>query len=358
MPKKITAKERLDFLDYLRGYFVVIIIVDHLWRFPSLFTLLGGQAKLWMTAAEGFVIISGFLIGYVRGFKGQKTKFGTLAWKLFKRALILYIAMAIASVLYISIEWSDFIPSMPYTIMPDAVRDWGVAWHNIITMERPHTWVHFLALYARYLLLAIPAVWLLRKKQAWAVGAMSIAAYLWGVHTDTEWMKWQVLFFIPTIIGFYYEPLRAKWRAFTARDRKTITAILLFYFAITAAFSAATVLVPWLFATETFSLLDTQFRQTLLWPARVVNAFLWFAALAYIFHRITPQLKRYTAGVLHYIGTHSLQAYLVHGLIICLIAKYLPDSSSWFINTMYGLLAVLGVYGLIKLPVIRRILPR
>lgn len=63
---------RLDYLDYLRGYFVVVIITDHLWRYPSLFSLITGEARLWMTAAEGFVMISGFLIGYVRGFKGRK----------------------------------------------------------------------------------------------------------------------------------------------------------------------------------------------------------------------------------------------------------------------------------------------
>ena len=358
MQKAVEQKGRLESLDYLRGYFIVVIIVDHLWRYPSLFALISGEAKLWMTAAEGFVIISGFLIGYVRGFKGLKTSFKTIAGKLFKRSLVLYAAMVVASLLYIAVEWSDLVHGMPYTPMTDGVRSWSEAAMNVLTMAHPHTWVHFLALYACFLLIAIPAVWLLRKKKAWLVALLSITIYLWGMITKTEWMVWQVLFFIPSIAGFYFEFLRNWWKRQDIITRRTLLLVLFSYFIVTVFISVLIAFRPGVAERSFFSALDTQFNADAMWPARIANALLWFTALAFIFQRITPYLKKWTFGVLKYIGTHSLQAYLIHGFIICLINLTLPDSTAWVINTAYGLIAVLATYAAICLPFLRRILPR
>jgi hypothetical protein len=349
---------RLEFLDYLRGYFIVVIIVDHLWRYPSMFALISGEAKLWMTAAEGFVIISGFLIGYVRGFKGLNTSFKKIAGKLLKRSLILYAAMAVATLLYIAIEWSNVVHGMPYTPMTDGIRNWSEAIINTLTMTHPHTWVHFLALYARFLFIAIPIVWLLRKHKTWLVAALSIGTYIWGMLTNTEWMVWQVLFFIPGIAGFYFDTLRNWWNEQDIVTRRTILLVLFTYFIITLFISILIAFRPGVAERAFFSALDTQFNANAMLPARIVNALLWFTALAFIFHRITPYLKKWTFGVLEYIGSHSLQAYLVHGLVICLVNLTLPDSTSWIINTLYGLAAVLATYVAIRLPVVNKILPR
>lgn len=352
------APGRLEFLDYLRGYFIVVIIVDHMWRYPSMFALISGEAKLWMTAAEGFVIISGFLIGYVRGFKGIKTPFKTIAGKLLKRSLILYAAMAVATLIYIAVEWSDVVHGMPYTPMTDGIRNWGEAIVNTLTLTHPHTWVHFLALYARFLLVAIPVVWLLRKRKAWAVALLSIATYVSGMVTNTEWMVWQILFFIPSIAGFYFESLRQWWRRRDIVTKRTLLLVVIGYFVVTVFISVLIAFRPGVTERAFFSALDTQFNANAMWPARIANALLWFTALAAIFRRITPFLKKWTFGVLEYIGTHSLQAYLIHGFIICLINLTLPDSTAWAVNTIYGLTAILATYAAIRLPGLNKILPR
>lgn len=358
MQKAVEQKGRLEPLDYLRGYFIVVIIVNHLWRYPSLFVLISGEAKLWMTAAEGFVIISGFLIGYVRGFKGLKTPFKTLAGKLFRRSIILYVAMAAASLLYIAIEWTDIVHGMPYTPMTDGVRNWGEAIVNVLTMSHPHTWVHFLALYTRFLLIAIPVVWLLRTQKAWLVALLSIGMYIWGIATKTEWMVWQVLFFIPSIAGFYFDSLRNWWKNRDTTTKRTVLLVLFAYFIITVFISVLTAFYPGAAEQPFFSALDAQFNASAMRPARIANALIWFTALAFMFHHITPHLKKWTFGILGYIGAHSLQAYLMHGFIICLITLTFPDSTAWIINTIYGLVAILATYAAIRLPLLRRVLPR
>lgn len=47
-------RSRLDVLDYLRGFFIVVIIIDHLSRWPSAFSLFTGQAWLWIDQSMGF----------------------------------------------------------------------------------------------------------------------------------------------------------------------------------------------------------------------------------------------------------------------------------------------------------------
>ena len=58
---------RLLALDLLRGYFMFVIIVNHIGRFPSFYDLFTARGELWVSAAEGFFLISGILIGYVYG---------------------------------------------------------------------------------------------------------------------------------------------------------------------------------------------------------------------------------------------------------------------------------------------------
>ena len=54
-------------LDLLRGYFLVVIMIDHLRYAVNPLYLVSGRQSLWVTAAEGFVLISGFLVGMLRG---------------------------------------------------------------------------------------------------------------------------------------------------------------------------------------------------------------------------------------------------------------------------------------------------
>lgn len=352
------SSSRLLSLDMLRGYFIVVIIIDHLWKFPSLFSLISGKALLWMTAAEGFVIISGFLIGYIRGFKDKNKPFSQVAKKLLKRSLVLYLTMIVASAVYVAIEWSDTVPAMPYTPVPNAIRDWGIIFTRLITLEQPHVWVHFLALYARYLLLAVGAIWLIRKNKTWLLAVISLVLYSWGVIAQIQWLQWQVLFFIPSIAGYYFDYIRNWWRHITVKQRTRIELSLLVYFIVSLTLSILHAFWTGFYSPDISSLFTEQFAIALMGPARVINAFLWFGFFALLFQRITPWLSRWTKGVVELLGTHSLQAYIVHGLIICLISLLLPPSQSWLVNTVYGFLAIMGVYWLLRLPVIKTVIPR
>lgn len=352
MLKTLERSGRLLYLDFLRGYFVLVIIIDHLSRFPSAWQLLTGQGLLWATAAEGFVMISGLMIGYVRGYKGLKIKFSVIAAKLLKRSVVLYVWMVIGSLGYVAVTWKlANRRDMPWYDAP--VGDWPTVIHQVVTMQLPHVWVHFLYLYAIFLALSIPAVWLLRRKQPWVVTCLSLTGYILGYTHNTEWLRVQVIFFIPVIIGFYLPTFRAWWN--TIRYRRMLETTVFYAAALTLLVSSVYVfgkdipgssVVNGLFEVSVFSI------------ARILVSFLWFSALVLLFKRITPWLERHGVGILHYFGTHSLTAYIAHGLILCGISLVIPSKDNFFINTFAGLLAILGVYYFIRLPVIRHLLPR
>ena len=58
-------------LDFLRGIAVLIMVIDHV-AGPSPLHLLTGGNGFFVSAAEGFVFISGFLVGIVYGGKVRR----------------------------------------------------------------------------------------------------------------------------------------------------------------------------------------------------------------------------------------------------------------------------------------------
>ena len=360
---KATPTGRLVSLDYLRGYFILVIVIDHLWRFPSLWALISGEAKLWVTAAEGFVMISGFLIGYVRGARGLKLPFSAIAKKLFNRALMLYAWMVIVSMGYIWLEWHHRVPNMPFTDFDPDVTEGNYLeafWH--VVGGQPHAWIHFLYLYAIFLVIAIGAVYLFRKRLSWLVVALSIALYAVGILQDIEWMKWQIVFFLPSVAGFHFDTIRTAWSELATKKRRALKEYLFLAAGLTLLASILTTYLPQLFPTGLISSLSDIFQIEHFSIARVIVAGLWFIALAFTFEKFTPWIQKYTRGTLEYIGTHSLTAYVAHGYVICLVNFLLTICVPHFLlipyHTLLGAITLVGVYIIIRLPILRTILPR
>lgn len=347
-------------LDYLRGYFILVIIVDHLWKYPSAWTLISGNAWLWVTAAEGFVMISGFLIGYVRGFKNLALPLWEVTKKLWSRAALLYVWSILVSMGYLWLEWQHIIPHMPYTPLREG--DYLGALIHFATSGDPHMWIHFLYLYAIFLAIAPGFVWLFRKGNTALAIIATLLLYLGGLVFDVEWMRWQVIFFGTAAVGFHFETIKSWWSSL-AHVRRTSYKIILFSLsAITLASSIIIAFWPSLVSGDTIRFSEAIFKIEGFSPIRVMIAALWFASLAFLFEYITPFLKKYTFGIIEYLGTHSLTAYIVHGYVICLVNLLLSHAvpSVWDIpyNTFLGLVTILLVYALMRIPFIQRVIPK
>jgi fucose 4-O-acetylase-like acetyltransferase len=57
-------------------------------------------------------------------------------------------------------------------------------------------------------------------------------------------------------------------------------------------------------------------------------------------------------------GTHSLTVYIIHGVVILLLSYLLPTSQSIIVNTLTGIIAIMGALLLLKIPWVTRFIPR
>ncbi len=349
--------KRIDAFDLLRGFFIVVIIIDHLGKFPSLWMFITGKALLWMTAAEGFIMISGFMIGYIRGFKSLKKPFQDIAWTLTKRAGILYLWMVIMSIVYTALVWHS-----PYDVFiigaPHQYDGGEKALLDIFTMKEPAVWIHFLKLYAVFLLGAIGFVWLLRQGRAAVAFALTSFLYICGLVIDSELLKWQYLFFLTAFAGFYLETIRDYWHNRHTVARWALYGLLYGASITTLYLSIVSVYFSSLLPTWFTTWADSTFAIQQFGLGRLLISVLWFGALLLLFVKIAPWLQKITGRQLQYIGTHSLTAYIVHGLVIYAINLQIWPENQFWLNTSIGALTVLGVWAVIKLPLVRAIIPK
>jgi hypothetical protein len=350
-PSKVVGS-RVIALDYLRGFFILVIIADHLWRWPNLFQFVSGRGELWASAAEGFVIISGLLVGYIRGFKDREKPLGAVSTKLVKRGVMLYIWMVITTLVLVGVSWAlNFKGAIAYVPIP--AGHWNELIVNILQFNYVHTLTHFLYLYAIFLVLSPLIIWLLRHGKAWMVIGMSITAWLIGVKNDIEWLQWQVLFFLPATAGFYFEALTRYYHqlSLTIRHIIRIGAIAI---TGTTAVIAANIILP----TVPGSYEDSLFGRDPITLATVLTSFVWFLGLFSLFQFLLPYLKRYLGWLLQTFGERSLTAYILHTIPLVLCQLLFVDFNNFWLNSLLAISCILFTWGLLKIPGINKVIPR
>ena len=315
-----------------------------------------GKALLWVTAAEGFVGISGLLVGYVRGYKNLSLPFRDVSMKLLRRAGLLYIWSIVASIAYVAIVWNVQIEGgTPST--PMIVGDWGDFLLQLITLQYTWVWVHFLTLYALFLAASPIAIWLFRRRMAWAVAVISFVLLGLGWATKNEALQWQFLFFIPSIAGFYLQSILNWWKQLTDRKRTAISAST-----ITLTFTTIVLSVIFTYYAQPFQqsadyVNKILFAKDSISILRAMIAFLWFTGFIFAFSLLRTFISKAFNWLLIPMGTYSLTAYILHGVALCIISYLTIVSENIWINTILGVIAVILIWGLIKIPFVRRIIP-
>ncbi len=350
--KPTTAASRLLALDYLRGFFIVVIIVDHLWRWPNIFQFVSGRGELWASAAEGFVIISGLLIGYIRGYKNRNLPFAEVSKKLIKRGLLLYLWMFITTLAIVAASWGltykGGLADIPY-----AAADWQSLLIGVIRLDFVHSLTHFLYLYAIFLVISPLVVWLLRKSLAWVVAVGALVLWWLGIVFDIEWMQWQILFFVPAIAGFYLEPLRHTFGKLSNTTKNLLT-----YGSIAVTLTMIVISGSIVFHFAPGAHTETLFSREPVTLARVAVSFVWFIGLFSLFQIFQEFIGRYLGWLLLPFGTRSLTAYIVHPIPLMVCSFFLGTIDNFFVNTLLASACILATWAIIKIPHINRFIPR
>ena len=370
MPK--SSSRRIFELDLLRGFFICVIILDHLQFWPSPLQYLTGQGRLWASAAEGFFLISGLLVGYLRAYKQRDIPLRTISIGLWKRAFMLYawcigITFAVVSLSVLVTHDNALLPKLPESAVVASLPTYIT---SVITSHYASDWIYFLRLYAIVLAITPLFLFLIRKNLWWVGVLLSLTVYALSLVfvIDEASMQWQVLFFGAAFIGWKLEAILA-WLAARPRVRSGLLISLIFVAFSSMALSYFMV-HGWniverpnaRFSREAYvsvrATVDPLFSNNPMVPLRLLIASLWFGGLLAFFHVAKSFLLKWFGWLLLSFGQASLTAYCIQAIVLVFIVAYIPVTSSFWLNGLVGIGVLLLFSGLLRVPLLQKIFPR
>lgn len=357
---------------------MLCIVVNHLFLFPSAWQFLTGRALLWVSVAEGFFFLSGLMVGLVRGEDYRKTQsIIPVAKKLLQRAWVLYLANIVVVVISVLVARDLTLMNPAVNVKAGFVPSGAISEliYQAATLQLNYGWADFLQYYIVFLVLAIPALWLIRKNMWYLVLGLAILGWFepriidFGVF-DKYYFYWQLYFFFGLVIGYHYrviikwfESLNSKTQS---RTRNTFVWVFIVSFILnwiliyigkpwTAKVPAAfQFLVKWgsslHAASESFLYAD---RAGVLRP--IVFCF-WVIGMYFLFQKFEPLIKSKLDWILGEFGRQSLRVYIISSMV-ALILPALVTPKGFVINTIVSAGIIVATLVLTKNRSVRRVVP-
>src|SRR5579859_2549851 len=229
----VTDRSRDLRIDFLRGIFVLGMIVDHVAGNSWLYLLTGGN-RFYASAAEGFVFVSGLVAGRAYSRVIQRDGMSTGLWRLLKRAGQLYLLAVGLTLLFVP---ASELMKMPWALGWNMHDAWGFV-ASVVTLHRTYYLVDVTLLYVLVLTAAVVAFVLLEHGLALLVLAASWLLWLgyqvapdqvnlpWPIVGNNlfHFSAWQVLFFTGLVIGHRWHRLAAVLEGVDRRRVLIVTA--------------------------------------------------------------------------------------------------------------------------------------
>ena len=325
--------ERRAELDWLRGLMLVLMTTTHL---PTWFSAHAGQPFGFVSAAEGFVFLSAFLVGSVYDHKARTRGYAVMRRALWGRALKVYLA-------HIGLLLFLLFVLVPIAVSHNAQAITGLASYYL---ERPHLalvsglvlaynppLLDILPMYVLFLALS-PLALGLAAQRGWAL-LLALSAVLWlfaqydgGLHVYKSlaavvgwpvpygatgafsFMAWQFLWLVGlrlgAMTGVPHVPrsaMRRRWSGYGMLAAMSIAALF---------FTWRHVVGQAPFGSD--AMLNPLFDKWHLGPLRLLN----FAVLALLVVHARPILVEWAArSPIATLGRASLTVFSAH-LLICL----------------------------------------
>lgn len=351
------------------------IIIDHLDFFPNGLDWWSARGGLFVTAAEGFFLISGIVLGIVRGAKLINEPMRKVTKLLLKRGLQLYITAVVMILLFTFIGWAFYMNNpgiKPGIISPDT-NIFEVIWQTV-TFQYFYGWADYLRLYAIFLFVSPLVFWLLRKGKWYIVLAMSFLVWLLfpndpaiatGVQEYLQPLSWQVLFFGGTMIGFYWPKITKTWNNLKQPIKRIVTISLLSIASVTFVINVLIMLSTMGYDFNEIGVnpklqhdLYVNFFDKERMPlTRVLLALIWFWAGFYIFKKFEKPIVKAIGWLIIPFGMNSLYVYTLHAVAIYFVDLYLTGGKLWW-NFVVVASVILAIRLCIHYKVLMKIIPR
>lgn len=379
--------KRFEIIDGMRGYFLVFMLINHLIFVGGYWMMeVNHRQFAFVEDAQGFVFLSGLLIGMVYARKMIKNGYEKGRQLLFDRAFELY-RYAMGTVMAVLVV---------QLILPDAQRLW-YNWLGTTNFDEPlrlaaiatflfqPTFMDILPQYIVYMLFAPPLVWLcLRGKWAhvlagslivWMAAQLGLQRFLTeplnalvmgpdeqGIRASFNMLGWQIVFFSAMVIGVLTAQNKIAWTRIFSPEKtmlpKVALAVCLFFLPlrIVTAWDLLPQAVLDKFATMeiradfgpvyllNFAAVATGLAWLLIAGPKHHN--LWIRRLAGIVTAV------FTFRFLRLLGRHSLQVYVWHVAIV--YAVYYADGRTPELSQLTKTTIAVVCIGLLALPALWR----
>lgn len=346
-----TLLKRFEIIDGMRGYFLVFMLINHLVFVGEYWLMEINHRNLaFVEDAQGFVFLSGLLIGMIYARKMLKYGYESGRQQIWNRAFELY-RYAMATI---------FVILVAQMLIPDAHRLW-YNWLGRTDFDQPlrlaaiatfvfqPTFMDILPQYIIYMLFAPALIWLcLRGKWAhvlagsllvWMAGQLGLQRFVTeplnalvmgpddqGIRVSFNLLGWQIVFFSAMVIGVLTAQDKIDWSRVFAPEKTLLVkaALAVCVFFLPLRIITANDLVP-AAVLEKFATMEIRAD---FGPVYLLN----FAAVAYGLAWLiiagprhpNRTIQRIASAViwvfslkfLQLLGRHSLQVYVWHVAIV------------------------------------------
>ncbi len=321
-------------LDLLRGFCIVVMVADHIGGERSWLYVVTSGNRFFTSAAEGFVLISGVVMGSVYLNVIRRAGMSAMLSKVVRRAGFLYALTVGLTILFALISylldspWSrTMTPTNPLAFVL-----------SVVTLHRTYPLTDVLMLYTLLIIAAPPLLYLLATGRTglalagtsslwllWQISPADVAFPWHVVDGGFPFSAWQLPFAIGVVIGYHRERIA---RALSPLARTGIvlggTAVALalivgFQLTIADRASAQPSALAWLLSS------DLVFGKNDLRPGRLL-ALLGVATFAYALAGVAwSPLRRSLGWLLLPLGQRALRAYGLHLFIVAFAATWIGD---------------------------------
>jgi hypothetical protein len=366
-----SAEKRDLRLDLMRGFAVIVMVVDHFGGSSWLYLVTGGNA-FFTSGAEAFVLISGMVVGMVYGAialrdgpRSAIVKALSRAWTLYKLTVVLTIGFAVISEL-LDLPWSHgYMIGNPLEFVL-----------NVIILHETYYLADIPLLYTILMAVAPIGLWLLYRHHTKILLTGSFLLWLgyqivdanqiviWPTIGSTTFhpASWQLIFFYAMAVGYHRDMLFNSLREIPRWPYFVIATVL--FIALVHLYSTDLKTLERLYpGVDINAIVTTLFNKSNVAPGRIVATVIVFQFMYVLLSRFWVPLYAVFGWILSPLGQNSLYSYTMHVVIIggfYMLLPYLPGhlTERGTINTMLQLSVLVVLWWLIRRQFAFDIVPR
>jgi fucose 4-O-acetylase-like acetyltransferase len=234
------TKQRIIALDYFRGIFIIMVVINHATLFSMPFAYFTGAGRLWVSAAELLLLISGLTFGIVRADK-ISDDFRGVYKRTFKRAGQLYLVNILIVVLSLILALYAVSSNLTNWVDGSLPNRHGLSllW-SILNLSYSIGWAGFLGYFAVFLSLAPMALYTLKTRFWLVVPLVSVAVYTLNTLSPstfgnyTAYALWQIYFVMGLLLArfrvtalTYFYGLKYSYRRLISFSVVAVAAVML-----------------------------------------------------------------------------------------------------------------------------------